>query len=175
VVDAGFVPADAAPNWVFEPNVRIFLASIVALYGTAPIAVTAAVVLPCAKPRRIRLNSDGLLFAQGPFLSLWGRQFRLWSDLKSLTVKHRDTSNHRVQTRFVLKFRSGGQIDFDNSQITPQDLKVLMDCIDQHAVACAVDPDVLSVWRVLEDSNLSTNQAASDGITNAAIVSIPAQ
>ena len=173
VVDAGIAPSQGAPDWIFEPNLRIFIGSIVALYGTAPIAVSAAVLLPYAKPRKIILNSDGLSFAQGPFLTLSGRQFRLWSDLKSMTVIRSKQTEPRLNAKFTFTFRSGGHITFTDTQITPQDLKVLLDCIDQHAVACQLDPETLSVCRMLLEADGS--RAASDGITDSAIDSIAAQ
>lgn len=172
-VDAGFGDSMSPPAWLFDPKFKIFLASIVALYGTAPIAVTACVFLPFAKPRKIVLNSDGISFAQGPYLSLWGRQFRLWSDLKSMTAKTIDRPNRKLVARFTLSFRSGGRITFDNSQISPKDLKVLLEGIDQHAVACTVDAEVFRVCQALDEADTIT--AVSDGIDDTAIVSIPAQ
>jgi len=172
-VDAGFTTANPVGSWLFEPNFRIFLASIIALYGTAPLAITGAIFLPYAKPRKIILNSDGLSFAQGPFISLWGRQFRLWSDLKSMTVKTFDKKKLPLQAQFTLNFRSGGKIVFNNLQVSGRDLKVLMDAIDQHAVACSVNPEVFSVCQALEEED--KERVASDGGDDSAIKSIPAQ
>lgn len=173
-VDAGISTPDQAAEFLFKPSFRIFLGSIVALYGTAPIAVTAAVFLPCAKPRRIFLNADGITFAQGPFLSLWGRQFRLWSDLKALTVKKlKPKRNQPVRAKFKLTFRSGGAVSFKSSQLSAQDIQVLLDSLDQHSVSCAVQPEVFEVCRALVDADRES--AASDGATHSSIASIPAQ
>jgi len=172
-VDAGFTTSAGAPTWLFESNFRIFVGSIVALYATAPLTVTAAVFLPYANPRKIILNADGLSFPQGPFLSLWGRQFRLWSDLKSLTVKRIDQKKQRMRAQFTLRFRSGGHISFNNMQVSWKDLKVLLDAVDQHAVACSIDKEVFSVCQALEADYPDT--AASDGIDDTAIKQISAQ
>ncbi len=172
-VDAGFGQADAAPDWLFQPHFRIFLGSIVALYGTAPIAVTASVILPFAKARKLSLNCDGLSFFQGPYFCLWGRQTRLWSDLKNMAVKTIDQPNSPLRAEFKLDFRSGGQIRFKSSQVSAQDLRVLLDAIDQHAVACSVAPEVFTVCQMLEEA--AKENAASDGIDDPAIASIPKQ
>jgi len=172
-VDAGFGTAQPASDWLSQPGFRIFLASIVALYGTAPLCVTGAVFLPYAKQRKIILNSDGLSFPQGPFLSMWGRQFRLWSDLESMTMKRIDKNKLPLRAHFTLKFRSGGRIIFNNLQVSGRDLKVLLDAVDQHAVACAVDPEVFAVCQAFEDEDRES--AATDGVDDTAIRKISAQ
>ncbi|MFN8659963.1 MAG: serine/threonine-protein kinase [Candidatus Obscuribacterales bacterium] len=174
VVEAGILPATDGPNWLFQPNLRIFLGAVVALYATAPVAVTAAVFLPCAKPRQFTLNADGILFAHGPYLALWGRQFRLWSDLKNMTVKRlKPKPNRPLRAKFCLSFRSGGQIVFDSSQVSAQDLRVLLDAIDQHAVACNVDPEVFEICQELVDAD--SEKSASDGKLHTAVAAIPVQ
>lgn len=181
VADAGFsLGRDSissgivnAPAWLFEPRIRIFLGSIVALYGTAPIAISAAVFLPYARSRKIILNCDGMLFTRGPFLPLWGRQSRLWSDLKSMSLEHFNATESRPKAKFKMTFRSGGHVTFSNYQISASDLKVLMESIDQHAVACSVSPEVFSACRNLEAAG--TQSAATDGLTDATIDSISAQ
>lgn len=170
-VEAGFTKLDKIPGWVLEPNFRIFIASIVALYGTAPVAVSTAVILPYKTRRKIFLNSDGLLFSQGPYLALWGRPFRLWSDLKTMSVNFKQTSK-RINAEFALTFASGGKVTFTNAQVSVQDLKVLLDCIDQHAVQCAIDPSMFATVRLLEEEH--EDAAPSDGIADSAISSIPA-
>lgn len=170
-VDAGFGHARSAPNWVFTPNLRIFLGSIVALYGTAPFAVAASVFLPSTKPRKIFINCDGISFLHGPYLSLWGRQFRLWSDFKSMSVKS-DITKQGLKAKFTLRFRSGGHVSFTNSQISAKDMIVLLDGIDQYASACTVEPEVYTVWQELNEAE--SDKASSDGITDTAINSISA-
>ncbi len=172
-VDAGFIGRDGAPKFLFDNNYRIFLGSIVALYGTAPLAVTASVILPYAKARKITLNCDGISFFQGPYLSLLGRQTRLWSDLKSLKIVKSSKAQSNSKTTFSLAFRSGGQINFDSSQIPAQDMRVLLDAIDEHAVACTVDPEIFIICQSLEE--IAKEEAASDGIDDQAIATIAKQ
>lgn len=173
-VDAGFAPSDAVPDWMFQPSFRIFLGSIVALYGTAPMSVMGAVLLPYARPRKIHINCDGLLFAQGPYIGLWGRQFRLWSDLESITVTMlKSSSRETLKPQFQLAFRSGGSVSFDKSQISPRDLSVLLDAVDQYANGCSIDPEVFSICRSWLDTD--TDGATTDGITHTAVANIRTQ
>lgn len=172
-VDAGLGPSNPAPDWMFQPNLRIFLGSVVALYGTAPLAVTAAVFLPYAKERQIVLNNDGISFANGPFFSLWGRQFRVWSDLKRLSVRRLSNDDAPLRAEFTLAFRSGGRVSFSDSQISPHDMNVLLDNIDQFAVACAVDPDVHRMCSELADGD--AEGVTSDGISDTPIDRVSAQ
>ncbi len=172
-VDAGFVDQDGASKFLFDDNYRVFLGSIVALYGTAPLAVTASVILPYAKARKITLNRDGISFFQGPYLSLLGRQTRLWSDLKSLKIIKSNKTKPNQKTNFSMVFRSGGQITFDSSQIPAQDLRVLLDAIDEHAASCAVGPEVFTVCQSLEE--IAKEQATSDGVDDKAIAPIAKQ
>lgn len=164
--DAGLAPTVDPPSWLWSDQYRIFAASIVALYGTAPVAVTAAVFLPFAKGRQIVLDSDGLLFSRGPYLSLFGRQFRLWSDLKTMTV---ETKGRCCQ--FRLRFRSGGIVSIDQNQVSAQDLRVLLDNIDEHASMCEVDSEVFSVVEKLLDERAQEGDSgvSSDGIAGSAI------
>lgn len=170
-VDAGLGSATAAPDWLFQSPFRIFLGSIVALYGTAPIAVGTCAFLPCAGARKIGLNADGLSFLQGPYLSLWGRQFRLWSDLKSLTVKIRK-SKKDMRPEFKMAFRSGGSVVFNSSQMSSQDLRVLLDSIDQHAASCSIDPEVYNICENLQQAD--QDKANSDGIADSEIAKVSA-
>ena len=169
--DAGFYYQDSgfSPDWLFQPNFRIFIASIIALYGTAPLAITATVFLPYNKPRKIIVNTDGLSLPQGPFLSMWFRSFRLWSDLKSISAA---TDKDPAKSKLVLKFHSGGALRFTVAQISAQDLRVLLNSVDEHAVSCAINADVFTLCRTLEEKE---TEAASDGVSDSAIKSIQAQ
>lgn len=169
-IDAGMGSPSDPPSWLFEPKFRMFVGAIVALYATAPIAVTAAVILPYAKARRITINSDGLLLARGPYFSLWGRQFRLWSDLKALSVRNLKARNGKPRFRFNLSFRSGGHLTFTSQQVSARDLRVLLDSIDEHAGLCAVAPEVFAVCEQLLEGERDI--ASSDGITHNSLVEV---
>lgn len=158
-LDAGFGTSFQPHKFIYTPEFRIFMGAVVALYGTAPIAITAATFLPFAKPRQVQLTADGLLFAQGPYLSLHFQQFRLWSDLKAMKLTRRK--------QFKLEFRSGGSVTFDASQMPAPDVKVLLASIDQYAIACTVEPEAIAYC--LQLMELEPETAASDGIAHAAI------
>ena len=176
IADAGFVYSRnqiaVAPDWAFHPNMRIFLASIVALYGTAPLAVTATVFLPYVKPRRIVLNSDGICFPNGPLFPMWFRPFRLWSDVKSIAlIKNGKVSKDKA--KFLLRFHGGGAVQFDASQISAQDLKVLINAADENGVSCSVAPEVFMLCQELEQAD--PENMASDGVNHTGIKCISAQ
>lgn len=158
-LDAGFGTSFNPHKFIDTPEFRIFMGAVVALYGTAPIAITAAVFLPFAKPRQVQLTADGLLFAQGPYFSLHFQQFRLWSDLKAVKLTKRK--------QFKMEFRNGGTITFNASQMPAPDVKVLLASIDQYAIACTVEPEVLEYCQQLME--LEPEAAASDGIAHNAI------
>jgi len=171
--DAGFTGQGGADKFLFTQNYRVFLGAVIALYGTVPLAVSASVFLPYARARKINLNADGISFYQGPYLSLLGRQTRLWSDLQALDTIKSDISKPDQPTSFELKFKSGGKVKFSTAQIPAQDLRVLLDAIDEHAVNCTVDPEIFVVCQAMEDR--AKEEATSDGIDDAAIKSISKQ
>ncbi|MFN8554250.1 MAG: serine/threonine-protein kinase, partial [Candidatus Obscuribacterales bacterium] len=171
--DAGFTGQGGADKFLFTQNYRVFLGAVIALYGTVPLAVSASVFLPYARARKINLNADGISFYQGPYLSLLGRQTRLWSDLQALDNIKSDISKPDQPTSFELKFKSGGKVKFSTAQIPAQDLRVLLDAIDEHAVNCTVDPEIFVVCQAMEDR--AKEEATSDGIDDAAIKSISKQ
>lgn len=174
-LDAGLGPAaPITPEWIFQPELRIFLGSVVALYGTVPLAVTAANLLPFASARRINLNADGILFAQGPYLAMLFRQFRLWTDFASITSRALPPrKDQKFRAEFQIRFRSGGSIKFTNEQVSPQDLGVLLDAVNEHAVACVVAQEVFETHKKLLDA--STSSATSDGGTHGGIAKSAAQ
>jgi hypothetical protein len=125
--------------------------SIVALYGMVPLAVSAAVFLPYNKGLRIVINEDGVSLPEGPFLPLWLRPYRLWSDLKSLSVKRPRRPVDESKAIFVLSFHSGGSLRFRASQLSTADLNVLISAIDEHAIECKVSDEAIKICRVLEE------------------------
>ncbi len=52
-------------------------------------------------------------------------------------------------------------------------MRVLLDAIDEHAVACAVDPEIFTICQSLEE--VAKEEAASDGIDDVAIATIAKQ
>ncbi|MBZ0184735.1 MAG: hypothetical protein K8F91_00685, partial [Candidatus Obscuribacterales bacterium] len=167
-LDAGIGTSYAVPDWLLHPNYRIFIASMIALYGTPILAVFNCVFLPYAKARKIVINADGISFAQGPYLSLLGRQFRLWSDLESLTVKN-NNPDHPKKAKFTLKFRSGGKVEFDHSQINGLDLRILLEAIDEHSVSCTIAAEVFKTVEALAQEDI--RKSSSDGGVDSSMAS----
>ncbi|HMP50394.1 MAG TPA: hypothetical protein PKD05_02470, partial [Candidatus Melainabacteria bacterium] len=169
VADAGFGTGGNSPTWASQLNFRIFSASVVALLATPAFSVFCLVFVPFAKPRKISINADGINFAQGPYLSLLGRQFRLWSDLKSIEVKVEPLKNSKgsmtkTRTTFSLCFRSGGFVRFNGGQMPAPDLKLLLDAVDRHAVNCVIDKSVFEACARLAEED--ERKKPSDGIVS---------
>lgn len=132
-------------------SLRLFLASIFALYGTVPVAVTALTALPMGKPRQATVNADGILFARGPFLSLLCRPFRLWSDVKDLQVVGKFNAAGIDKTKLRLSFFSGGHVDLRANNMSDGDLEQFMGAIDEHAAYCNVTDDVLDLRKAIRE------------------------
>lgn len=169
VADAGFGTGGNSPAWASQLNFRIFSASVIALLATPAFSVFCLVFVPFAKPRKISINEDGINFAQGPYLSLLGRQFRLWSDLKSIEVKVEPLKNSKgsmtkTRTTFSLRFRSGGFVRFNGGQMPAPDLKLLLDAVDRHAVNCVIDKSVFEACNRLSEED--ERKKPSDGIVS---------
>lgn len=63
---------------------RIFIASIVALWGTAPFAISSSVFLPYKSAEKIVLSNEGILFPSKFNWQLGFRNFRSWSDCQAI-------------------------------------------------------------------------------------------
>lgn len=169
VTDAGFGVGGNSPAWLSQLNFRIFMASVIALLATPAFSVFCLVFVPFAKPRKISINADGINFAQGPYLTMLGRQFRLWSDLKSIEanvrpLKSKKGSDAKTKTTFTLRFRSGGFVRFNGGQMPAPDLKLLLDAVDRHAVNCIIDKAVFEACARLSEED--ERKKPSDGIVS---------
>lgn len=161
VVDSFLAPGTDPPKWLFDPKLRLFLGSMVALYGAAPLAVTAAVFLPHTGARKIEINCDGLSFPGGPYLSLWGRQFRLWSDLKRFSVKLPADKNNK-KAKFKIEFESGGTVSFNLKQMPARDMKAMLSAIDEYAPYCQVAPEIVPLIESLLKTEADGNSTHGD-------------
>lgn len=124
-------------------SLRLFLGSIFALYGTVPVAVTALAALPMGKPRQAVVNEEGILFPRGPFLSMLGRPYRLWSDVTELRVRGKFNIAKLDKTKLRLSFFSGGHVDLRPNYMSDADFEQFMGSIDEHAAYCHVTDDAL--------------------------------
>ncbi len=134
-------------------NLRLFIASVVALYGAVPVAVMSSVFLPAAKPKQLIINRDGLLLANGPYVCLHFRQYRLWSDLQSVEFESGGQGDSwKSRGRLILKFFSGGKLKLRASQLADEDLESLVSAIDEHADFCSASDNVLALRKMLKTS-----------------------
>lgn len=133
------IPREVAEN----PKLMIFMASIVAAYGSAHLAVTACVFLPNRKRRRLRVNKDGIADEVNFFGYLMRVPWRSWSDLKSVSVKGK-------RRRLVFKFRIGGTLVVNLKDLSDDDCKVLLSIADERANVCRFDAESLAILKELQ-------------------------
>jgi serine/threonine protein kinase len=132
------------------PQLRLFLASIFALYGSGPLAVTACIFLPHAKSRRISMDADGIVF---PFqLGFFGASFRLWSDLKSVDLQAAPAGTPALKRTLVIKFHSGSRYKLQAQCCSTSELDRLISSIDANAENCVVSDEILNLRAQLIDA-----------------------
>lgn len=127
MIDANF------PIWPTnfdDTRLRIFFASIIALYGAVPLAVSGCSFLPYFKRQQIILTPEGATFPDGPFLQLGFRPMRLWTDFASIDVIKK--------SKLVIKFHTGGKLELKVSQLDRLSLDKFLGAIDEHATNCVV-------------------------------------
>jgi len=151
--DAGFVPKS-----IYKfPELRIFLASLVAMVGMVPLAVTGCAFLPTMRTKYISVSADGILFPRGPFLSLFGRPMRSWSDMKSIKLKCRAGETRLNKQTLIISFFSGGSLRLKLHQLASKDLQELLSAVDELADDCLIAPEVLELrGRLAEQSGPAT-------------------
>ncbi len=158
-VYTGLIPIEGGGGQLFyhkmksvedAPQLRMFLASIVALYGAGPLAVTACIFLPYAKSRRIQLDRDGVIFPLQ--LGFFGSAFRLWSDLQSVDLLPARAGTPLLKRTIVLRFLSGSRYKLAVSCCSVNELDRLLSSIDENAENCTVSLEVLQLRSELADS-----------------------
>lgn len=132
------------------PQLRIFLASIFALYGAAPLAVTACIFLPYAKTPRISMDKDGICFPLQ--IGFFGSAFRLWSDVKSVELTRARAGQPLLRRTVVIRFHSGSAYRLDSSCCSPGELDQLLSAIDENADSCSFSDEVLALRQEINDS-----------------------
>jgi len=136
---------DAIKTWLSHPvhngnevpsiltnfNFRLFIASIVAAYGTAQMAVTCCVFLPTHRLKIGQISSQGILIADAlPFPRL-----KFWNQLKSITISK---SWNRKEDLLTLSFGLDS-IVLVISQLTAEQMATLVAAADEFAGACKVN------------------------------------
>ena len=123
------------------PELRIFLASIIALYGTAPLAVTACAFIPYAGRRRLRINDEGIVLPAKQLGLL--SPFRLWSDLQTVDLQGEGKDPRKRWLKF--KFFSGLNFRVRLSQLSPEGTERLLAAIDEYAQYCSISESVMQL------------------------------
>lgn len=153
-LDFTFTDVGFAPHSVDRyPQLRMFFASLVAMMGAVPLAVTGCAFLPTMTAKYISVTSDGILLPKGPYLSLWFRPFRSWSDMKSVTIKGRVGETKLNKRTLVISFFSGGCLKLKLHQLSQKDLYDLFSAIDEYADECFIAPEVLELRRFMSETN----------------------
>ncbi len=125
---------------------RLFMASIVALYGTGTMVVSGVVFLPNAKMPHLSVNRDGALFPKQFLFSLFFRPFRLWADFESVTL--RETKNRQL---IRIEFKSGGSCTFNPVRMTKEELDEFLTVIDEMSPNCSQSAEILSLRAKLQE------------------------
>lgn len=127
-------------------HARLFMASIVALYGTGTMVVSGVVFLPNAKMPHLSVNRDGVLFPKQFLLSLIFRPYRLWADFESVTLQE---SKKRQLIR--IEFKSGGFCTFNPARMTKEELDEFLTVIDEMSPSCLQSAEILAMRAKLQE------------------------
>jgi len=129
LIDAGFDKL----SLLSMPNLRTFVAALIAMYAAVPLAVTSCVFLPQRKPKELSFCSEALLVPSGV------RRLRAWADVRQVEITGKAGSR-----RLRIKFRSGGSFSRAIAGMAESDLNVLLTAIDEYADDCIFSEDVLA-------------------------------
>ncbi|MBX9689962.1 MAG: serine/threonine protein kinase [Candidatus Obscuribacterales bacterium] len=126
-----------------DPKLRIFCASVLALYGTVPLAVMSAVFLPYRRRRRLALYEEGVLFPVGTFAGAKSQPLRLWSDFSQLSLQS-SGQGKSIRRIISIKFHSGGKVVLDAEQLSPADLERFLVAIDENSPSCILSAELVA-------------------------------
>ncbi len=124
-------------------NVRIFLASVIAGWGTVPFAVMSCAFLPKKSPPVLIVSDQGLLLPNS-ILPL-----KVWTDLKAVTVAHADDAR-RESVRLI--FKNGGSVKLKVSALKQEQLAAVLAAADEFASGCSFDESACALRARLADS-----------------------
>lgn len=131
-----------------HPKLRIFLAAIIALYGTVPVAVMSAVFLPYLRRKRLTMSKDAILFPEGAIGFLGNKSLRLWSELASVELKL-DKAKEANQGKLTVRFRDKSKVELKLAEFPEQQLETFLSAIDENSPECVVSDEVLDLRRQL--------------------------
>ncbi len=126
---------------------RLFMASIVALYGTGTMAVSGVVFLPNSKMPHLSINREGVLFPKQFLLSLIFRPLRLWADFESVSL----IGSKKRRQLIHIEFKSGGHCRFNPQRMAKEELNEFLTAIDEMSLDCEQSAEVLAFRAKLQE------------------------
>jgi hypothetical protein len=123
-----------------QPKLLQFLASVIALWGAAPLAVTLATFLPPTKSGEIEVRAWGLYRKRFHSMLPFSNPLHLWQDLSSVCLKEAANAKARV---VILKFSDGVVYKLSSSQVDEREMQILLETIDKCAPNCKIEPALL--------------------------------
>ncbi|MBX9695469.1 MAG: hypothetical protein K2Z81_23995, partial [Cyanobacteria bacterium] len=147
LLDAGFKELSTGSH----PQLRIFVAALIAMIGAVPLAVTGCAWLPNGRAKHVMLTDDGILLTAGPYLSTLFRPMRCWQDVKSLELCGR--SKEIGECKLKIKFFSGGSLTLRTRQLSQSDLAEFITSVDEKAENCSISENVLELQASLRKTS----------------------
>jgi hypothetical protein len=138
-------------------NLRLFLASVCAGYGAAPMAAMSCVFLSNRKHKSLIISSQGILCPGSASNLLGFSPLKLWSDLKAVKVESRKEG----QT-LILAFKWGDKVKIDVKNTNPTNLNELLAAADEYAAECKFEPEAIDLRLKLRDEAKTTSLIEAD-------------
>lgn len=137
LIDAGFKGLSILDS----VQLRAFVASVVAMYGAVPLAVTLCAFLPHRRLPELAISREALVLPSGI------RRLRAWSDLKSVELKGKNKDYRK--RKLLLKFRSSGQASISLASLSDGELCEILAQIDEFADSCSFSAELLALRKDL--------------------------
>jgi serine/threonine-protein kinase len=131
--DAGIQPPALTS---FYGPIRLFLASIIAAFGTAPFGLMACTFLPNRAPREVLLSRQGILVPQ-EFTTGGLAPIRLWKDLREAKII--GGGKDRRDRSLRLRFHRTGSFTIAFRLLSVEQVSELFATIEEYAVDCKLD------------------------------------
>ena len=126
-------------------NLQIFMASIVAAFGTVPFAVMSCAFLPPRRSSACILTEHGMLFPHRVFRP----QMQFWSSLRRVSAANPGQADEEI----CLHFRNE-KLSFKTSQQGIEKISELLSAIDEYTPQCIFDPCAVRLRKTFSEDNL---------------------
>lgn len=134
-------------------NFRLFLASVVAAYGTVPFAIMSCAFLPSKKPKSLIVSSEGILCPDSAGNLLGLSPFKLWSDLRQVALLNEKEPEKQV---IRLSFKGSGSIKLKIAQLRPEHVTEILAAADEYGTGSRIDPGAIALRSRLAEETKST-------------------